>query len=99
MSETAVPMRHGVIFVLLMLAGWLAASFVVAQIIRAAPPELVADAAACLECATTGYVPCSAAPKNCPLCSASCCRDGDDKCCCIHIDRCTCVPPPTRGPG
>ena len=84
-------------YVTLTIAGWLALSFVVAVLVRSAPG--IADAAGCIDCAKDGYQPCSAAPKSCPLCSASCCRDGDDKCCCIHVDRCTCVPPPTSTEG
>lgn len=98
MSEASVTTRQGAIFGLLMFAGWLVVSFVAAHVIRVAEP-VIADAADCAECALTGYVPCSAAPKNCPLCSLACCSVESDRCCCVHSDRCPCVPPPTRGPG
>ena len=97
MSEAAVPIKHGAIFGLGMLVGWIGTLFVAAHLLRDAPAAV--DVADCLECATTGYVPCSAAPKNCPLCSAACCGpEAGRDCCCTHADVCTCVPPPpTRG--
>lgn len=34
------------------------------------------------------------AERGCQRCLPACCRPGSDRCCCLHVDRCTCPPPP-----
>lgn len=51
--------------------------------------RLYAAGTICKECFEGIYVRC----KDC----CDCCHTGNDLCCCLHVDKCTCVKDPTNG--
>ena len=46
----------------------------------------------CAKCAEAGgHQPCWLG--TCDKCTTDCCKDGQDRCCCLHTDACTCGDP------
>lgn len=52
----------------------------------AEPARSATTAAICDDCLTGVYVPCKCCPEDC-------CGPKQDRCCCLHVDKCTCGDP------